>query len=167
MLTPQQQAALHLAAIDAVGCELETGCPAEITIAQWALESSWGSRAPRCNAFGIKATAGDTAQVLMTTEYIAGQKRSLAQRFAVFDTLQQCFERHAVLLTDGEPYRAAFEEYEQDRDLSRFIAGIAAHYATDPNYAHELQEILKMSEVREALACAREGTNATNITNAG
>lgn len=156
MLTPQQKAALAAAAIDAVGCELETGCPSEITLAQWAQESEWGLHAPRNNCFGIKAAAGEAAQLLMTTEYIAGQKRSLPQRFAVFDTLQQCFERHAVLLTDGEPYRLAFEAYvEHDHDLDRFIREIAAHYATDPNYAGELARILKMPDVREALACAR------------
>lgn len=155
MLTPEQLAALDAAARAAVGTELETGCPAEITIAQWAEESGWGAHQPGNNCFGIKAAAGEHSQVLLTTEYIGGQKRSVPQRFAVFDTLQQCFERHAVLLTDGEPYRDAFEQFERDRDVAAFVAHVAARYATAPNYAEAIDAVLAMPEVRAALLAAR------------
>jgi hypothetical protein len=38
--------------------EAETGCPAPLMIAQWAVESSWGAKpAGKANYFGIKMAA--------------------------------------------------------------------------------------------------------------
>ena len=42
----------------AVRIEAETGCPARLLIAQWALESEWGAKpAGAANYFGIKKAA--------------------------------------------------------------------------------------------------------------
>ena len=39
----------------AVALEAQTGCPAQLLIAQWALESEWGAKpAGNNNFFGIK-----------------------------------------------------------------------------------------------------------------
>jgi len=48
--------------------------PAEITVAQWALESGWGASAPGNNCFGIKAYHGCVAQTLPTLEYVDGEQ---------------------------------------------------------------------------------------------
>jgi flagellum-specific peptidoglycan hydrolase FlgJ len=40
----------------AVALEAQTGCPAQLLIAQWAVESEWGAKpVGRANFFGIKA----------------------------------------------------------------------------------------------------------------
>ena len=42
----------------AVALEAQTGCPAQLMIAQWALESQWGAKpAGHANYFGVKRAA--------------------------------------------------------------------------------------------------------------
>jgi len=50
-----RQARLQQVAHIAVALEAQTGCPAPLMIAQWALESKWGAKpAGNANFFGIK-----------------------------------------------------------------------------------------------------------------
>ena len=58
MLTPLQLVRLAAAANSAVLCEQSTGLPAEITVAQWAIESAWGASAPGNICVGINAYPG-------------------------------------------------------------------------------------------------------------
>jgi flagellum-specific peptidoglycan hydrolase FlgJ len=45
----------------AVRLEQETGCPAQLMIAQWAIESAWGTKpVGHANYFGIKRAARHT-----------------------------------------------------------------------------------------------------------
>jgi hypothetical protein len=55
MFTKSQLERPSAAAESACLCEQTTGLPAEITVAQWAIESGWGATAPDNNCFGIKA----------------------------------------------------------------------------------------------------------------
>src|SRR5690349_9861737 len=99
MLTPTQLAALANAKVEARVCEQKTGCPAAITLAQWALESGWGKYAPGNNCFGIKVYAGCYGvQTLATHEYVHGKPFEENLTFATFPTLEACFEKHAALL---------------------------------------------------------------------
>jgi len=41
----------------------------------------------------------------------------------------------AWLITNGAPYRAGWERYEQHHDLHALTAAVADVYATDPAYA--------------------------------
>jgi len=75
MLTPSQQQRLAAAAHSAVLCEQSAGLPAEITLAQWALESAWGASAPDNNCFGIKAYPGCQVQEFVTREVIAASTK--------------------------------------------------------------------------------------------
>lgn len=151
-LTHDQQAFLTLAARAAYGAELETGCPSSVTLAQAITETGWGRNAPRNNAFGIKAVPGAPYQELLTTEYIHGERISILQRFAVYDSLQQAFEAHGELLMHGAPYILAAQKYITDRDALAFLRAIATRYATAPNYAQTLEAVLAMAEVKEALS---------------
>ena len=50
----------EIAAI-AVALEAQSGCPAPMTIAQWAVESSWGAKpVGHANYFGVKANSRST-----------------------------------------------------------------------------------------------------------
>jgi flagellum-specific peptidoglycan hydrolase FlgJ len=151
MLTPNQLQGLSAAAQAAVACEKETGLPAEITVAQWALESGWGSAAPGNNCFGIKAYPGCQVQSFQTQEVINGERKMLTLEFAAFESLQACFEKHARLLTQGAPYAQAWAQYQQNHDVAALIDGIAPHYATDPHYAAKLHDIAGEREVRTAI----------------
>ena len=151
MLTPTQTLRLSAAAQAAVTCEHETGLPAEITVAQWALETGWGSAAPGSNCVGIKAVKGCAVQQLPTVEYIHGERTETTCGFAAFNDLAECFDVHARLITGGKPYAGAWAQYQRDHDVLALIAGIAPHYATDPSYAAKLRGIISMGAVRTAI----------------
>lgn len=159
MLTPEELNWLEIAARAAYGAELETKCPAEITLAQAALESGWGAHQPGNNCFGIKAKPWQKCQMLPTKEVINGKEITELQGFAVYDTLQEAFEAHGIILTRGISYQLAFERYEQDHDLDSFIVRVAVRYATAPGYASRIIEILAMPEVTFALAKARQAAS--------
>jgi flagellar protein FlgJ len=159
MLTSQQLQRLSAAAKAACLCEKATGLPAEITVAQWALESGWGASAPGNNCFGIKAYDGCQTQTLATKEFIDGAMEERQLEFAAFDSLAACFECHARLITEGKSYTKAWANYLGSRDLQGLIADLAPIYATDPAYADKLRSILAMAQVQTALALARKGNS--------
>lgn len=179
MLSTQQETSLASASQAAIAAERTTGCPRELSVAQWALESSWGAKQPENNCFGIKVYAGCYGvQLLMTDEWftsleferwraghptlkyigpargVNSKGRSpykLQDEFATFPTLEACFEYHGKLIATGARYRAAWDNYERDLDLDGLIEDISKVYATDPGYAKKLRVILRMPQVVEAL----------------
>jgi flagellum-specific peptidoglycan hydrolase FlgJ len=154
MLTPLQTERLSAAAKSACLCEYATGLPAEITVAQWALESGWGAASPGNNCFGIKAYPGCQVQRFPTQEVIAGECKTLTLEFAAFDSLQGCFEKHAQLITCGAPYARAWANFAASKDLVSLINEVALVYATDPGYARKLGAVISMQEVQAALKSA-------------
>lgn len=140
------------AASAAKACQAKTGVPAALTMAQWALESGWGAHMPGYNCFGIKSYPGCFAtQSLLTTEYVDGRPQEIAQKFAAFQSIEACFEKHAELLKSGPVYAAAWESFEQSRDAEALARGIALHYATDPLYGAKLVALMRSTRVRQAL----------------
>lgn len=153
MLTAAQVSSLAAAADAARHAETLTGCPYELSVAQWALESAWGSKQPGFNCFGIKVYPGCYGiQFMDTWEVINGQKVRQRLAFASFRSLADCFEKHGELIANGAPYRPAWDRYEMDHDLDALIAGIAEKYATDPVYTGKLKAILAMPQVAAELA---------------
>lgn len=152
MLTVSEKLNLQAATQAAISAEIETGCPRELTVAQWALETGWGRNMPGNNCFGIKHYHGCYGiQMLPTVEYLNGKPTNVRAAFATFPSLEACFIRHAQLITDGLRYRAAWQQYLQDHDLEELIESISKAYATDPHYAEKLEAILAMPEVHECL----------------
>jgi flagellar protein FlgJ len=155
MLTPSQLERLSASAHSACLCEQTTGLPAEITVAQWAIESGWGAAAPGNNCFGIKAYPGCEVQRFPTHEVVDGESKTLTLEFAAFDSLQACFEKHARLITCGAPYARAWANFAASKDLVSLINEVAPVYATDPGYARKLSGVISMPEVQAALKLAR------------
>ena len=77
-----------------------------ITLAQWALESAYGTRlSGHNNPFGIKANAQQIAAnnftEVWTKEYTSGAYRSELLRFANYPSLVEAFDAHALLLSQS------------------------------------------------------------------
>ncbi len=160
MLSPTQLRALEAAAASSVLCERRTEIPAELTVAQWALESGWGAHQPGNNCFGIKAYPGCFGiQSLQTVEFVGGVRKVLLQPFATFPNLDACFAEHANLFCTGR-YREAFAQYTAKPDLVKLIRQVSGIYATDPGYANLLLAIAALADVKEALAMCRAQTPA-------
>ena len=159
-----RQARLQQVAHIAVALEAQTGCPAQLLIAQWALESKWGERpVGRFNCFGIKRAARHSLWCTVAThEVVSGKSVVQDLEFADYDSLDDSCKDYAWLITQGAPYRQAWEQYQKDRDLHALIAAVAGKYATDPQYAFLVATIAGQSNVAQAIALARQegSTNA-------
>ncbi|NIE75433.1 flagellar assembly peptidoglycan hydrolase FlgJ [Pantoea sp. Ap-967] len=124
--------------------ERRSGVPAELILAQAALETDWGRRrittasgADSHNLFGIKAGAGwqgETAQV-QTTEYVDGQAQKQVESFRVYPSAQAAFDDYARLIRSRPGYAAARNAADSTQAA---IALQQGGYATDPHYADKL-----------------------------
>ena len=159
MLTDLQLSNLAAAARASVDCEIQTGCPAELSVAQWAQESGWGSRVIGNNCFGIKPYVGCAGIVFFNTwEKKDANGNHIPERlaFASFPTLSACFVKHAQLITQGLPYQKAWVSWNNAKGTPAQLAqAIAPIYANDPDYAKQLVAIMSMLPVQAAIAKAR------------
>ena len=72
-----RQSRLSEVARIAVALEAQTGCPAQLMIAQWALESKWGAKpVGHANYFGVKMAPRHKLCCTVTThEVVDGERR--------------------------------------------------------------------------------------------
>lgn len=117
-----------------------SGIPASVTIAQWAVESGWGAHCTGTfNYFGIKAAADQPATACTTHEVVNGQRVAITALFANYLSMADAFTAHANLLA-VEPQYATARDYLPDAEA--FVMAMAPVYATDPNYAKLILEIM-------------------------
>ena len=116
--------------------------PASVTLAQWALESSWGHAMPAGsnNPFGIKAAAGQPYVEARTREVIHGQSITVTARFRKFASINDAFDQHGRLLATARPYAHA-RTFRNDPNA--FADALTGVYATDPHYGTILKQIMK------------------------
>ncbi|MFK8027954.1 MAG: flagellar assembly peptidoglycan hydrolase FlgJ [Gammaproteobacteria bacterium] len=124
------------------------GVDAKVLVAIAALETGWGSHVPKDtggssnNYFGIKADSrweGDHVGS-KTLEFEDGAFNELKQSFRAYDSLKESFEDYAEFLLGNERYSYALEFAG---DAKRFLSEIQnAGYATDPNYANKILNVL-------------------------
>ena len=147
----------------AVALEGQAGCPAQLLIAQWAVESQWGAKpVGHANYFGVKAHPQAAQTCVETThEIIRGEAVQCQQLFADYGSLEDSCQDYVWLVTRGAPYRIAWERYQNDHDLHALIEGVAGRYSTSPEYATLVAAIAGQSNVAQAITEARqEGSNA-------
>lgn len=134
-ITPAAQASAHI-----------TGIPASFTIAQGALESSWGNSKlaeQAHNLFGVKADKswrGATLE-MYTREYIKGEWIVVKAMWRKYPDWLACINDHAAFLTGQPRYRLALTGNRTGEDFARQIQ--IAGYATDPRYADKVISIIR------------------------
>lgn len=115
--------------------EVEFGIPAPVTLAQGILESGAGtSRLTRNtnNHFGIKAFGNWNGGV-----YLAWDDEPVKSRFRKYDTAEESFRDHSLILKRGSRYASLFKRSVYD--YRAWAVGLqAAGYATAPDYAMAL-----------------------------
>ena len=157
----------------ALESEKKTGISHLFTLAQAALESAWGERGVGNNFFGIKvpkkfvsSTPNQKKQLLLTTEVLSSptppkeglfvEVISVKKRvdgkytyivkdwFRKYDTPEECFTDHAQFFFINKRYAKALEV---KADPYKFAEEVAkAGYATAPNYATILKDVIKTIE---------------------
>jgi flagellum-specific peptidoglycan hydrolase FlgJ len=118
-----------------------TKIPASFTVAEAALESGWGAAAPGMNLFGIKADPSWTGPVTIqrTREFLNGAWTMVQAKFRAYTTWLGSISDHAQFLLTNERYKPAFA-FTDGRDFANAVQ--AAGYATDPDYAQKIIEII-------------------------
>jgi peptidoglycan hydrolase FlgJ len=133
-----------------------TGIPALFMLGQAALESGWGKRelrgpdgTPSYNLFGVKAGANWKGPVVesVTTEYVGGVARKSVEKFRAYSSYADAFGDYANLLRSNPRYAQVLAQAVQGLDAESFAQGLQqAGYATDPNYADKLSQIIRTTQ---------------------
>lgn len=126
-----------------------TGVPAQLILAQAALESGWGRREIRgedgqtsYNVFGIKADRSWKGPVVetMTTEYVNGVAQKGRASFRAYGSYDEAFSDYARFLATNPRYANVLST----QDPAEAAHGLQrAGYATDPQYGGKLVRIMR------------------------
>jgi flagellum-specific peptidoglycan hydrolase FlgJ len=183
-MADDRQTRLNEVARVAVKIETETGVPSHSTVAQWAVESQWGAKpVGQANYFGIKRAARHTKYAVVTTREFFTDKQianwnsknpgnpakptgkkspdgtksevMLDDQFADYENLEESVRDYAWLVTNGRPYSGAWGAYQTDKDVPKFVAGIATAYSTSPDYTALVNTIAGQNNVTTAIAAAK------------
>jgi len=127
----------------------ESGVPAQLIMAQAALESGWGRREirtsdgqPSYNLFGIKADKSWKGPVVDadTTEYVNGTPQKTRASFRAYGSYEEAFSDHGRFLSTHPRYAGVLRA----ADPAGAALGLQqAGYATDPQYGGKLIRIMK------------------------
>lgn len=132
------------------------GLSPAVLVAQAALESGWGKRVIKDgdgqmthNLFGIKADPrweGPKA-VVSTLEYEEGVASRQKAAFRSYESFEESFNDYVDFLTSGSRYKGALTKVDSpDR---YFEALQQAGYATDPQYASKLKQVLRSDAIAQ------------------
>lgn len=113
-----------------------------LTIAQAILESNWGNSAPGFMLFGIKWSegCGRDKQLLWTTEYINGTEKKVQDWFRKYNSYAESIDDHGKFLKENSRYKPVLVASNYNEACTQIQA---CGYATDPNYANQLINIVK------------------------
>jgi flagellar protein FlgJ len=127
-------------------------------LAQAALETGWGQRMPRTaggnsslNLFGVKADSewSGARAVAETLEITGGVAKQTRTAFRAYGSIEESVGDFAHLLTGSPRYR---EAVAAGGSAQAYVQSIArAGYATDPEYANKLNEVLNGGTLQAAL----------------
>lgn len=119
--------------------------PAQVIVAQAALESGWGRYAIGNNIFGIKATKswGGPVQIRRTAEQNPdGSIYYVDAAFRDYPTMAACIADHFAFLRDNKRYAAA-GVFSAKTPEEYFTALKRAGYATDVDYVSKLMAMMR------------------------
>jgi len=125
-------------------------------VAQAALETGWGQRMFKAadgresfNLFGIKAHSGWQGDVAVvdTLEYRQGIPRQEKAKFRVYDSLQAGLQDYVDFIRQQPRYQDAVASSGNTANYFQQLQ--AAGYATDPNYAQKILQVMNGSVLKE------------------
>lgn len=132
----------------------ELGIPANVLLAQSALETGWGNKVIQHsngqsshNLFGIKADErwGGQQVNVSSLEYVDGKAKREFSNFRVYESYQQSFEDYVDFIKSNDRYRNALQSNNNGEAYVQALQD--AGYATDPQYASKVISIVE----REAI----------------
>jgi flagellar protein FlgJ len=83
----------------------------------------------------------------VTTEYVGGVARKSVEKFRAYSSYADAFGDYANLLRSNPRYAQVLAQAVQGLDAESFAQGLQqAGYATDPNYADKLSQIIRTTQ---------------------
>lgn len=121
------------------------GVPASVTLAQAALESGWGKSAiGGYNIFGIKGKGSEGSVNVKTKEYLNGKWVTINDNFAKYSNFYEAVMKHGqVFQGNYSGYKNGLNVYAKTGNDYAFIDAVGHTYATDPDYASSVKQIMK------------------------
>ena len=137
----------------------ELGVSPLVLVSQAALETGWGKSVTRhtdgsssFNLFNIKADSrwsGNTV-VKSTLEYDNGLAKHEKASFRSYDSYADSFDDYVDFLRTNSRYANALDRQSNQADDQLFIKDLhKAGYATDPNYANKVINILNRDSIQQ------------------
>lgn len=132
----------------AIDVKRNWGVPIAVTIAQGALESGWGHKAPGNVYFGVKGKSPNGKSINITThEEYGGSLTKINDSFRSYDSLEQSADDYGRFLGTNKRYAAAFA---YSNDPEKFIHEVAkAGYATDSHYEKKILNIIRTTGIKD------------------
>ncbi|OCQ23978.1 flagellar rod assembly protein/muramidase FlgJ [Pseudoalteromonas luteoviolacea] len=138
-----------------------------VMVAQAALETGWGKHViskpdgnSSFNLFNIKADSrwkGDSASK-MTLEFEQGLPVKKQANFRAYESIKQSFNDYVDFLQSNPRYGDALKKAASPSDYLEALQ--QAGYATDPNYANKIKNVMGGEQFRSALtSLVRQGVN--------
>jgi flagellar protein FlgJ len=134
------------------------GLTPEALLAQAALETGWGGHVMQTadggsshNLFGIKADShwdGDRVRRL-TLEYEDGVAVRRRESFRAYASFDASFEDYVAFLRNNPRYADALRKTHDNH--AYFNALQQAGYATDPQYADKILQLIESAEMQQAV----------------
>ena len=117
--------------------------PASVTLAQFGLESAWGTKITgKFNFFGNKWDGKGPYTEVPTHEYINGRYVLTTAKFKDFTGYEDAFDFHGRLLATHPAYHNATALVDHPEAFAHALTGV---YATDPLYGVKLVQIMRGS----------------------
>ncbi|MGX7244689.1 glycoside hydrolase family 73 protein [Enterococcus quebecensis] len=120
----------------------QTNLFASITIAQAILESDWGRSdlaVEAKNLFGIKGAYNEQSSIMPTDEFIDGERITIDDSFKKYNTIQESMIDHIEFLKGG-----TYEAIKTSKNYQEAAVALQnGGYATDPDYAEKLIELIE------------------------
>ncbi|MFK5913939.1 MAG: flagellar assembly peptidoglycan hydrolase FlgJ [Woeseiaceae bacterium] len=137
----------------------ELGVSPLVLVSQSALETGWGKAVIRkpdgassYNLFNIKADSrwhGDTV-TKSTLEYHNGLAKYEKASFRSYESYADSFNDYVDFLRSNSRYADVIHSQSEQADDGLYIQGLhKAGYATDPNYANKIINILSRDEIQQ------------------
>lgn len=140
--TAYQQIFINQIASEAKSLQKQTQLFASITIAQAILESDWGRSdlaIEANNLFGIKGSYNDQSAIMPTEEVIDGERTTIDDSFKKYTTIQESIVDHIEFLKGGTYDGIKTSKNYREAAIALQNGG----YATDPDYAEKLTELIE------------------------
>jgi flagellar protein FlgJ len=138
---------------------LKLGLDAQVLVAQSALETGWGKHTmsfpdgkSTYNLFGIKAGPGweGSSMIKQTLEFHQGVMQTEPAQFRAYDSMSHALSDYVQFIQSSSRYGDALSH---QGDAKHYLRGLQqAGYATDPDYADKIINIMQSPTFGESLA---------------